>query len=207
MCGSCTFGSNCRSGGMNSARMPLPPICHAPPPSRVRQTPPHDTPTRRARCRADRRRSSECPGWSAPPPNHSSRRGSSQSGRFSSHESPPSSDLNRPPGQRPAPDDARLVGAARRERPHQLQRPVGRLAFRRRRLRHVVGRLLRILRRRRLRATSRRRRASDASSTPKCPWLSAASRSPLRGSCITSVQLSPRKLTRLMTTPIRRDRA
>ena len=86
---------------MNSARMPVAVGSQLPPPSRVVHTPPHDTPT--FTCRESRGSTSTewMPGWSAPPPNHSSRRGSSHSGRLSDHDSPPSSDRNRPPGSVP----------------------------------------------------------------------------------------------------------
>src|SRR6185369_2252160 len=97
-CASCAFGSYWSSGGIYSARIPLPPMRHDLPPSRVVQAPPVYTPITMSSESLGFTQMEWRPGYSAPPPLHCSRSGSSHIDRFSAHELPPSSDLERPPG-------------------------------------------------------------------------------------------------------------
>src|SRR5436853_7689523 len=86
---------------MYSARMPVARMAQLAPPSSVRQAPPQEIPTSTRRESRGSTQMEWMPGKSYPPPNQYLRSGTSQSGRFSSQDSPPSADLNNPPGRVP----------------------------------------------------------------------------------------------------------
>src|SRR5262245_5782102 len=86
---------------MYSARIPWDRQAQLAPPSSVRQEPPQEIPTTTRREFRGSTQTEWMPGTSYPPPNQFLRAGSSQSGRFSSQESPPSAEWKSPPGRVP----------------------------------------------------------------------------------------------------------
>ena len=95
---------------------------------RVSQTPPQEMPTVTRRESRGSTQIEWMPGTSSPPPNQFLRSGRSQSGRFSSHVAPPSSELEQAARQGAAPERLRLVRSSGGEGPDLLHPPFDDLA-------------------------------------------------------------------------------